>query len=135
MIVLCSGGMDPIHEGHIDYLEGAAEYGEVIVALNSDEWLFKKKGYVFMSWRERARIIKALKAVDDVIKVNDENGTVCDALRRIKPDYFANGGDRTEWHTDEHKVCVELGIRELFNVGGGKANSSSKLINNVREKR
>jgi len=130
--ICVSGGFDPLHSGHIDLIEGAAEYGDVIVILNSDDWLMWKKGYVFMTWTNRARILKALSCVKDVIYVHDNDGTVCEALRRIKPDYFANGGDRTSENTPELELCMELGIKPLFNIGGDKTQSSSELVNAVR---
>jgi len=133
MIVLISGGLDPVHNGHLDYIEAAAEYGKVIVALNSDAWLMRKKGYVFMPWDIRSRIVNALEPVYKVIRAADHDGTVCNVLRLIKPDYFANGGDRVEANLKEHAVCQELGIVELFNVGGGKVNSSSDIIRDYHQ--
>ncbi len=131
-MILVSGFFDPLHDGHLDYLEGAREYGEVVVALNSDQCAIRKKGYVFMPWEVRARVLRALSIVHDVISFDDSDGTVCEALRRIKPDYFANGGDRTTPDEREHKVCQELGITELFGVGGDKINSSSELVERIR---
>ena len=132
MNILCSGGFDPLHIGHLHYLEAASRKGQVIVALNSDAWLMAKKGYVFMPWRDRAWIITALSCVAMIWSVKDNDGTVCEALRWWKPDIFANGGDRTKANPAEHTVCEELGIKELFNVGGGKIQSSSKLVDAVR---
>lgn len=131
-MILVSGFFDPLHDGHLDYLEGAREYGEVVVALNSDQCSRKKKGYVLMPWNVRARILNALTVVHKVISVNDKDGTVCEALKDIKPDYFANGGDRTEPNEKEHEICQKLGIIELFNVGGRKVNSSSELIRAIK---
>jgi cytidyltransferase-like protein len=128
MIIMVSGGFDPMHVGHLDMLEHAAKYGDVVVALNSDAWLIRKKGYCFMPYRERARLVAAIHGVVSVVPVDDSDGTVCEALRRIRPDFFANGGDRTAPNSAEHAVCVELGIREVFGVGGGKVQSSSKLV-------
>ena len=131
-MILVSGGFDPIHEGHLDYIEEASEYGRVIVALNSDDWLIRKKGWFMQSWSSRARILKSLRIVYDVIQFNDDDNTVCDALRRVIPFYFANGGDRTTPNPEEHIVCQELGIQELFNIGGGKTFSSSELVSGHR---
>jgi len=130
--VCVSGGCDPIHRGHIRMIQQAAEYGDVIVILNSDEWLTRKKGKPFMSWDERAEIISAIKGVVRVEKVDDTDGTVCEALRRIKPTYFANGGDRTDINTPESSVCAELGITMLWGIGGGKIQSSSWLLDKVK---
>ncbi len=127
-----SGGCDPIHAGHIRMISEASVYGDVIFILNSDDWLIRKKGYKFMSWEERAEIISAIKGVTAVVPVDDSDGTVCEALRRIKPNYFANGGDRGPSNTPEGEVCAELGIEMLWGVGGGKTQSSSWLINAVK---
>jgi len=126
--VAVSGGFDPLHKGHVRLIRAAATYGDVIVILNSDEWLQRKKAYKFMDWDSRAEIINSIKGVVLVISVDDTDGTVCEALKRIKPDYFANGGDRFPDNTPELKVCLDLGIKPLFNVGGEKVASSSELV-------
>ena len=130
MVVAISGGFDPIHSGHIDLINNASAYGKVVVILNSDDWLVRKKGKYFMNWHERAKILLNIKNVDDVIAVNDKGNSVCDALLKLKPDYFANGGDRKENNTPELTLCLELGIKLLFNIGGNKIQSSSELLNN-----
>ena len=130
--IMVSGGFDPIHVGHIRMIIEAGKYGDVIVVANSDEWLFRKKGYVFMGFNERREIIMAIKGVVDVVPVDDEDGTVCEALRRIKPDYFANGGDRTTNNTPEQSICEELGIEMLWNIGGQKIQSSSDLVRDAQ---
>mgnify|MGYP001594837129 FL=1 len=132
MKVLVSGGFDPLHVGHVRLIADAARYGEVVVALNSDAWLKRKKGYVFMHFQDRNEILKALLAVDRVIAVDDDDGTVCAALTAVRPRYFANGGDRVSADAREHALCRELGIVELFGVGGGKVRSSSEMIRGVR---
>ena len=131
-IVTISGGMDCLHSGHVAMILDAATYGDVVVILNSDDWLLRKKGYKFMDWNERAEILSAIRGVVDVVPVDDSDGTVCEALRRIRPDYFANGGDRKVGNTPEGEVCKELGIEMLWNIGGGKTQSSSWLIDAVR---
>src|SRR3990167_1132274 len=105
LTVMISGGMDPVHVGHLDLIEAATEFGEVIVALNSGAWLIRKKGFALMQWSDRARLVKAIRNVADVFSVDDSDGTVCEALRRIHPTYFANGGDRTTGNSKEHEVC------------------------------
>lgn len=127
-VVCISGGFDPIHEGHVNLIEHAAKYGNLVVILNSDDWLLRKKGYNVMSWHSRARILAAMRHVAYVANVNDDDGTVCDALRRIKPDFFANGGDRTQDNTPELILCKEMGIKPLFGIGGEKVASSSKIV-------
>lgn len=131
-VILVSGGFDPIHDGHIAMLRSAARNDRVIVALNSDEWLMRKKGYVFMPWHVRATVLLAIRYVDQVVLVDDRDDTVCDALRNIRPDQFANGGDRIEPNEHEHAVCLELGIKELFHIGGDKVRSSSELVEAIR---
>lgn len=125
---MVSGGFDPLHVGHLDYLQAAKSYGNLIVVLNSDRWLLRKKGYVFMSWGDRARILNSLSAVSLVTEVDDDDDTVCEALRRLRPQYFANGGDRKTPDPREDQVCRELGIEQLFGVGGKKIRSSSELV-------
>ena len=126
--VLVSGGFDPAHIGHIRMILEAATYGNVIVVANSDTWLMRKKGYIFMPWEERAELLAALRGVTSVVRVDDTDGTVCEAIRRLKPTYFANGGDRKTDNTPEMDVCKELGVQLLWNVGGGKIQSSSDLV-------
>ena len=135
--IAVSGGFDPIHVGHVRMILDAAQYGDVTVILNSDEWLIEKKGYKFMPWEEIAEIIRAIKGVVNVVNtLYDTDGSVCNTLRNLKRDigldYFANGGDRYESNTPEMEVCNELGIGLLWNVGGGKIQSSSTLVENSR---
>jgi len=126
--VMVSGGFDPIHAGHVQMIRDAAKHGSVIIVANSDDWLMRKKGYVFMPFEERRLILKEIKGVALVIAVDDSDGTICEALRKIRPDYFANGGDRRRSNTPEQNICEELGISMLWAVGGDyKLNSSSDL--------
>lgn len=126
-IVCVSGGFDPLHIGHLEMLREAATYGELVVIINSDAWLMRKKGFVFLPWEQRAAIIGDLKHVSAVSHVDDTDGTVCEALMRLKPGYFANGGDRKSDNTPEKMVCEHVGIEMLWNIGGGKADSSSDI--------
>jgi len=127
-IICVSGGFDPVHIGHLRMMQEASKYGDVIAIVNSDKWLMRKKGYIFMPFKERCEIIKGFKSVASTSYVNDKDDTVCEALRRLKPHYFANGGDRKTNNTPEMDVCNELGIEMLWNVGGSKIQSSSALI-------
>jgi glycerol-3-phosphate cytidylyltransferase-like family protein len=112
----------------------AAEYGDVIVIANSDDWLYRKKGFIFMEWARRVEILNAIKGVVLVDSVDDSDGTVCEAIRRLKPTYFANGGDRGRSNTPEQSVCEELGIELLWGIGGEeKLDSSSELAKKVRD--
>ena len=132
--VMVSGGFDPVHAGHIRMIRDAANFGDVIVIANSDQWLFRKKGFVFMTFEQRAEILNAIKGVILVDSVDDTDGTVCEAIRRLKPDFFANGGDRGRSNTPEQDVCEELGVKLLWGVGGDKKlASSSDLVKNVRD--
>ena len=133
-LIAVSGGFDPVHIGHIRMIQDASRYGDVMVIINSDDWLVRKKGYAFMSWDERAEIMGNIKGVTLVTSVDDSDGTVCEALKRHKPDVFANGGDRKSENTPEMDVCEELGIQMMWSVGGNdKPQSSSWLVNKIKE--
>ena len=134
-IVVVSGGFDPIHSGHIEYFKSAKSLGDkLIVALNSDNWLEKKKGKFFMPFIEREAIVKSITYVDKVISFDDDvKGSCINALEKVKllyPDdhiYFANGGDRNKKNIPEMKVSD---IDFIFGVGGNdKKNSSSWILN------
>jgi cytidyltransferase-like protein len=129
--IMVSGGFDPLHIGHLRMIKEAAKYGKVIVVANSDAWLLRKKGYIFMPWIERKEIIEGYAEVDRVEAVDDSDGSVCEAIRRLRPTYFANGGDRTNKNTPEMAVCDELDITMLWEVGGGKIQSSSEMVANA----
>ena len=130
--IMVSGGFDPVHAGHIRMIRSAAEYGDVIVVANSDKWLHEKKGFVFMDFQQRSEILNSIKGVILVSAVDDSDGTVCEAIKRLKPTYFANGGDRGKHNTPEQDVCDDLGIRMLWSIGGDeKGAASSELVNNV----
>ncbi len=126
--IMVSGGFDPIHVGHVRMILEAAEHGDVIVVANSDDWLMRKKGYIFMPWSERAEIIASIRGVIKVEHVNDSDNSVCEAIDRCRPDAFANGGDRKGNNTPEVALCTQLGIDLIWNVGGGKIQSSSDLV-------
>jgi len=132
-IICISGGFDPIHVGHIRLIESAAKHGDVFVILNSDEWLMRKKGYMFMTFDERKEIIESIGVVHAVLDVDDGDGTVCEALERICPSYFGNGGDRLSDNVPEVEVCKKLGIKTIWNLGGEKMQSSSDLVRSYKE--
>ncbi len=129
---MVSGGFDPLHVGHLALIHHATAYGLVVVALNSDEWLMRKKGYVFMPWGERSRLLLALKDVYQVYSVIDTDDTIAEAIRTVNPDFFLNGGDRDVANFREDDVCAELRITQIFEAGGGKVQSSSWLMEKVR---
>ena len=129
---MVSGGFDPVHAGHIRMIRDASKYGNVIVIANSDAWLHEKKGFVFMDFNQRAEILNSIKGVIRVDSVDDSDGTVCEAIRRLQPTYFANGGDRGKTNTPEQDVCEELGVELLWGIGGDeKVAASSELVKNV----
>ena len=133
-VIAVSGGFDPLHIGHVRMILDASRYGDVMVILNSDDWLKRKKGYVFMPWKERAEIVGNIKGVKFVTQVDDSDNTVCEALERHKPQVFANGGDRKKNNTPEMDLCEKIGIQMMWAVGGSnKPQSSSWLVNKLKE--
>lgn len=136
-IVIATGGFDPVHSGHIKYLEAARQLGDrLIVGLNSDAWLSRKKGQPFMPWEERAAVLKAMSFVGYVLPFDDSDGSACALLEEIKSSYsyaqiiFANGGDRTATNIPEMRV---KDVIFQFGVGGeNKANSSSWILQEWR---
>ena len=135
-IALVTGGFDPIHEGHIRLLRAAELLGEiVVVGLNSDEWLVRKKSAAFMDWRGRATILRHMWTVSDVIPFDDCDGTACNAIEIALLAWpkskivFCNGGDRGENNTPEfEKYNRNPRVNFAFNVGGNKMQSSSDLL-------
>lgn len=137
-IVLVTGGFDPIHKGHIRYFEEARSLGDMlVVGLNSDAWLTRKKSRPFMPFDERRQIISSLRQVDYVLEeYDDSDDTSCDAIRAVRklwPDWeiaFANGGDRGKGNTPEQMLAAEMGnITFHYGVGGtNKSNSSSWIL-------
>ena len=152
-VIILSGGFDPIHKGHMRMFREASNLGhQVIVGLNSDEWLTRKKGKPFMNFYERKEILEGIKYISSVVKFDDRDDTANDLISQVRSTYnggmfnhtyddvnptgrndyeiyFANGGDRTSKNVPEMKVCKELDVTMLWGVGGGKIQSSSWLIN------
>ncbi len=132
-IVAVSGGFDPVHIGHVRMFREAKKLagtdGKLVVILNSDAWLERKKGKGFMLQDDRKEIVMAFGCVDEVYIHESERNDVSEALEIIKPHIFANGGDRREEaDIPEAEVCKRNGIEMLFNIGGGKVRSSSELL-------
>ena len=133
---LVTGGFDPIHSGHISYFARAKDFSDfLVVGINTEEWLTKKKGQYFQSWKERAEIIRHLRMVDAVITVPyDEKGSACGAIETClgiaQTVVFANGGDRGKDNTPEVDMYGD-NPRVEFEYGTGgtdKLNSSSWLL-------
>jgi len=137
-IVLVTGGFDPLHSGHLEYFEAARSLGDyLIVGLNSDEWLVRKKGRPFMPMEERSAIINALELVDEVIEFDDSDNTACDAIIQTVKFWkssdtiiFANGGDRSKGNVPEEAKFSKLeNVQFQYGIGGThKANSSSWIL-------
>ena len=137
-VVLVTGGFDPLHSGHLAYFKAAKKLGDkLIVGINSDSWLERKKGKNFLPLSERYEIVSALKYVDNCILFNDEDDTAIEAIRNVIMLYpfdriiFANGGDRVEGNTPEEdaKLFPEKEIIFQYGVGGlDKKNSSSWIL-------
>lgn len=132
-IVIVTGGFDPIHSGHIDYINEASKLGRVLVGVNSDEWLIRKKGAFFMPFEERSRIVRNLKAVFGTINFDDSDDSARDAIiqaRKLFPKsqlIFANGGDRTATNIPEMDI-EDNNLIFKFGVGGEEKKNSSSWI-------
>jgi len=134
-IVLVTGGFDPLHSGHIAYFNEAKKLGDIlVVGVNSDAWLTRKKGTPFMPLIERTTLVRNLKMVDYVIDFPDDDGSAKGAIQMVRQSYpqdtiiFANGGDRTHVNIPEMDI-VDINLQFVFGVGGfNKANSSSWIL-------
>lgn len=132
-VVICTGGFSPIHSGHIAYLNAAKALGNMlVVGVNSDDWLLRKTGQIFMPSTERIAVLENLKSVDHCILFDDSDDTAIEAIKNVRMLYpnsriiFANGGDRTAINIPEMKVND---IEFAFGVGGNaKLNSSSWIL-------
>ena len=140
-IYVTSGGFDPMHVGHLRCIQGTVELandsdkyptkfcGIVIIIVNGDGFLERKKGYAFMPHEERMEIIAGIEGVDYVVGWDDGDQTVTGAIDIIRPNYFTKGGDRVDANTvPEFRLCADIGCKVIFNVGGGKVQSSSELV-------
>jgi len=130
VVVCASGYFDPIHPGHIEYLEKSKSLGDKLyVIVNSDKQATMKKGKPFMKAVDRLKVLRSMTCVDCAIEACDNDRSVCETLRIIKPDIFTNGGDQKNEGVPEAVVCNELGIK-MVDALGDKINSSSWLIAN-----
>ena len=142
LVVAVSGGFDPIHIGHVRMIREAKDIagpdGKLVVIVNNDHWLRRKKGFVFMPEIERKEVIQHILGVDEVMmtlhKRNTKDMSVCEELRKLKPDIFANGGDRTKKNIPELELEKEFNMKMIFGVGkGGKIQSSSLLVKKAKK--
>jgi D-beta-D-heptose 7-phosphate kinase/D-beta-D-heptose 1-phosphate adenosyltransferase len=125
--VAVSGYFDPIHVGHLEYLKLAKSLGDkLVVIVNNNDQCIMKKGKPFMDQVDRVEIVKCLKMVDEVFLSVDKDRTVCASLEILKPDIFANGGDRSVGEVPESSVCKKYNIQMIDGLGD-KIRSSSKL--------
>jgi cytidyltransferase-like protein len=132
--VAVSGAFDPIHIGHIAYLREAAKLGDrLVVILNNDVFLLRKKGFVFRPFEDRKTILENMKGVDEVIASIDEDQTVSKTLEQLKPDIFAKGG---YWpgpeSVPEAETCQAIGCKVVTNVGGGKMRADEELDSKLK---
>ena len=134
-VALITGGFDPLHSGHLAYIKEAQKYGRLVVAVNSDEWLARKKGRAFMPLHERVEILRNIKGVQDVIVFDDSDDSACDAIKMTARLYhgatinFLNGGDRVEDNIPEMGTCPAwMDIKFHFSIGGDEKKNSSSWI-------
>ena len=153
-VIILSGGFDPVHKGHMRMFREASNLGhQVIVGLNSDDWLTRKKGKPFMEFYERKEILEGIKYISSVVRFDDSDDTANELIHRVRTTYnggmfkhnyddvnptgrddyeifFANGGDRTTDNVPEKETCIHLDVEMLWGIGGGKIQSSSWLTKN-----
>jgi len=136
IVVAVSGYFNPLHIGHIRLFEEAKKLGtKLVVIINNDKQVKLKGSIPFMKEKERMEIVSALSAVDNVVLAIDKDKTVCETLKIIRPDIFANGGDRSKNNIPEVAVCEEINCEMVFSVGrGGKVQSSSWLLEKINKK-
>lgn len=132
--VVVSGGFAPFHSGHARYLNHAAAYGQLVVVLNSDQWLMKNKGFVFQDFYERMEVLFCFTKTRSVVAAEDEDGTICKNLEKIYPDIYCVGATHENAsNTPEVKLCKKLGIQIMFGVGGPRVQSTVELVKKVTE--
>ncbi len=133
--VAVSGYFNPIHVGHIRLLKEAKNLGNYLVVILNNDLQVKLKGSVpFMSIEDRKEIVASIKYVDEVFVSIDKDKSICKSLIVVKPNIFANGGDRSKGEIPESKVCEDNNIKMVDNVGGNKIRSSSILIKEASRK-
>ena len=145
-IYVTSGGFDPMHVGHLRCIQETVKLandpmkyphnnrGVVVIIVNGDGFLNRKKGYAFMPHEERMEIIAGIEGVDVVVGWDDGSQTVTGAIQELQPNYFTKGGDRTDASVvPEFQLCEKIGCEVLFNIGGGKIQSSSTLVDAINQ--
>lgn len=141
-LIVTSGGFDPMHVGHLRCLLESSEFSrklgpkfKLAVIVNGDGFLLRKKGYAFMPEAERLEIIAGVRGVDYVVPWDDGGQTVTGALEILKPFAFTKGGDRdAAANVPEFELCEKIGCKVIFNIGGGKIQSSSTLVGAVKQR-
>ena len=134
--IALSGGFDPPNAAHVAMILDAANIGDVVIILNSNEWCarhrWNKKN--FIDWEMRRNILMEVPGVKDVIAVDDKDDTVCAALKQLKPDYFGNGGSRTVENTPEVELCKELSIGTVWFLGNVVTDEATQIIDEAVRK-
>ncbi len=132
--VAVSGYFNPLHVGHLEMIEKAKKLGNYLVVIVNNDYQVSLKGRVpFMNEKDRLKIVEALKCVDEVFLSIDKDLSVCQSLKKVKPDIFGQGGDRNEGNIPEAEICKELGIKMVDGLGQ-KIRSSSDLIKDANQK-
>lgn len=130
-IVVASGYFDPLHWGHVEYLQRSRELGDkLIVIVNNDQQTISKKGFCCMPASQRVKLLRELECVDTAIESIDDDRTVCKTLAALHPDIFANGGDQNNNSIPEAEICNKLNIKMVDGLGD-KIQSSRWLIENL----
>jgi len=136
--IALSGAFDVLHPGHTRMIQGALNFGSVIIILNSDDWVRRNKGALIMPWHDRRQLLLSVAGVLSVVPVEDSDDTVCEALTRMHPDIhvFGNGGVRTQENTPERELCRRLGIKCVWGIGGAVRDSyDEKVLRSMRRAR
>ncbi len=129
-IIALSGGFDPPNAGHAAMILDAVNIGDVVIILNSNEWCERRRwnNKNFIDWEMRRDILMEIPGVVDVIPVNDDDDTVCSALKHLKPDFFGNGGNRSVENTPEVQLCKELNIGTVWFLGNKVTDEATQTI-------
>ena len=133
--ILVSGAFNPLHFGHLLLLREASKYGKVIVALNSDDWVRKNKGYLLFDFEARKSLLEECEYVSKVISFDDSDGDAVYALFEVRPTYFGNGGSATSLSLpkEELQVCEYLGIEPVFDLGDTIKNIDNNKLQSAQK--